>query len=65
LPSCDVSFLLCGEVVVKSEAENIMQAEICELVMVVRVFTAMRNLLGDSGFVAAVHKWRRQHRRSS
>ena len=47
---------------VKSEAENVMEAEIGGLVMVIGAFVAMRNLLGVSGFVAAVCKWGRQHR---
>jgi hypothetical protein len=42
---------------VKSEMENIMKAGASGLIMVVRVFAAMRNLLGISGFVAAVSKW--------
>jgi hypothetical protein len=49
---------------VKSEAENIMEAETSRVVMVVRVFTAVRNWLGDSGFVAAVCKCTRQLRKS-
>ena len=50
---------------VKSEAENVMEAEIGGLVMVIGAFMAMRNLLGVSDFVATVFKWGRQHRCSS
>ena len=52
LPSWDM-FSSMG----KSEVENIMEAEIGGLVMVIGVFVAMRNLLGVSDFVAAVCKW--------
>jgi hypothetical protein len=37
--------------------ENIMKARTSGLIMVVRVFAAMRNLLGVSGIVADVCKW--------
>ena len=47
---------------VKSEAENVMEAEIGGLLMVTRAFAAMKNLVGASGFVAAVCKWGRHHR---
>ena len=43
--------------ILKSEAENVMEAEIGRLVMVIGAFVAMRNLLGVSDFVAAVCKW--------
>jgi hypothetical protein len=49
---------------VKSEAENAMKAKARGLVMVVQVFAVVRNLLGDSGFIAAVCKWGRQLGRS-
>lgn len=42
---------------VKSEAENVMEAEIRGLVMVIGAFVGMRNLLGVSDFGAAVCKW--------
>ena len=41
----------------KSEVENVMEAEIERLVMVIGAFVAMRNLLGVSGFIAATCKW--------
>jgi hypothetical protein len=47
---------------VKSEAENVMGAETSGPMMVVRVFAAVRNLLGVSRFIAAVCKWQRQLR---
>ena len=49
----------------KSEVENVMEAEIGGVVMEIGAFVAMRNLLGVSDFVAAVCKWGRQHRRST
>jgi hypothetical protein len=44
LPSLDLSY---GRSTVKSEAENDMKAKFLRTVAVVRVFAAMRNLLGD------------------
>jgi hypothetical protein len=41
------------------EVKNVMKAETSGLVMVLRIFAAMRNWLGDSGFIAAVCKWKR------
>ena len=41
---------------VKAEAENVTEAEIGELVMVIGAFVAMRNLLGVLDFVAVVCK---------
>ena len=41
---------------VKAEAENVMEAEIGGLVMVIGAFVAMRNLLGVLDFVAVVCK---------
>jgi hypothetical protein len=44
---------------VKSVTENVMEAETNGLVMVVQFWAAIRNLLSDSGYVAAVCKWGR------
>jgi hypothetical protein len=49
----------------KLETKNVMEVETSELVMVAQFFAAMRNLLDDSGFIAVVCKWWRQHMRSS
>jgi hypothetical protein len=47
---------------VKSEVENIMKARFCVLAMWVRVSSRLRDLLGVSGFAAAMCKWGRQHK---
>ena len=47
---------------VKSEEENVIEAEIRGLVMVIGTFVAMRNFLRVSGFIAAICKWGRHHR---
>jgi hypothetical protein len=39
-----------------SEAENVMEAVILGLIMVVRVFEAIRNLLADWRLVVAIRK---------
>jgi hypothetical protein len=41
---------------VKSKTENVMEAEIGGTILAVQVFAARWNLLGASGFVAAVGK---------
>jgi hypothetical protein len=43
----------------KLAAENVMETENSRIVMMVRVFAEMGNLLGDSGLIAAVCKWER------
>jgi hypothetical protein len=50
---------------VKLGAENLMEAESSELVIMVRVFAKMGNLFGDSGLIAAVCKWWQYQRRTS
>jgi hypothetical protein len=49
LPSWDTPL----QSMVKLKAENDMKAEFCRLAMVVRVFVAMSNLLGDSWLIEA------------
>jgi hypothetical protein len=60
LPPWDIT---CS--VVKSEVGNVVEAKIGGLILAAQVFKARWNLLRVSGFVAAVGKWGRQHRRSS
>jgi hypothetical protein len=45
------------------EAENVMKAKTRGLIMVVQVFAAVRNWLGDSRFIKVVCKWGRQLKR--
>jgi hypothetical protein len=50
---------------VKSEAENVMEAEVSGLVLVVQGYSSMVNLFGVSGFIAGICEWCREHMRSS
>ena len=45
-----------GKSMVKSKMENVMEVEIGGLIMVIGAFATMKNLLGVSGFIAAVWK---------
>ena len=56
------SVAIMGKSMVKSDAENVMKAEIERLAMVIGGFASMRNWLGVSGIVAVVCKQGRLHR---
>ena len=53
---------IMGKSMVKSETENVMEAEIGRLVRAFGVFVVIRNLLGVSGIAAAVCMSGRQHK---